>query len=104
MVCFSPRTLLRNLWNDTIHTLAAFQVIVVENAPRESLGAANGLVQSVASGTETFAPTVASSLFALSLERHLWGGNFVFYILAFVALVGVRLVQCLPKTKPKNLG
>ena len=55
--------------------LASIQIIIVENTPKESLGAANGLAQAVASGLNGVAPSVASFLFSISLERRLWEGT-----------------------------
>ena len=84
--------------------LAGIQIIIVENTPKESLGAANGLAQAVASGLRGVAPSVASSLFSISLERHLLGGHFVFYFLVAVALTGLRTLSLLPTPKDSHFN
>ncbi|KAL0576782.1 hypothetical protein V5O48_005190 [Marasmius crinis-equi] len=45
----------------------AAQALIVKSAPPESLGAVNGIQQMISSGLRGLAPTVASSVFALSL-------------------------------------
>ena len=82
---------------------AGIQVIIVDHSLRESLGAANGLAQAVASGLRGVAPSVASSLFSISLERRLLGGHLVFYSLIAVALTGLRVISLLPApAKPRR--
>ena len=83
--------------------LAGIQIIIVDHTPRESLGAANGLAQAVSSGLRGVAPSVASSLFSISLERRLLGGHFVFYFLIAVASTGLRVISLLPTpAKPQR--
>jgi hypothetical protein len=79
--------------------LGGMQIIIVENTSKETLGAANGISQAVASGLRGVAPTVASSLFSISLERRLLGGNLVFYLLFCVGVLGIRLVSLLPNSR-----
>lgn len=75
----------------------SMQIMVVQNAPEAGLGATNGIGQMVASGMRAFAPSVASSLFSISLQRNLAGGNFVYFFLLGVTLVGIRCSLLLPK-------
>ncbi|KAL1728370.1 major facilitator superfamily domain-containing protein [Schizophyllum commune] len=64
-------------------------MFIVESSPtNDALGAVNGLAQTTATLIRTFAPWAATSLFSLSLERQLAGGNFVYIILGLVALGG----------------
>uniref|UniRef100_D8PVH9 Major facilitator superfamily (MFS) profile domain-containing protein n=1 Tax=Schizophyllum commune (strain H4-8 / FGSC 9210) TaxID=578458 RepID=D8PVH9_SCHCM len=64
-------------------------MFIVESSPtNDALGAVNGLAQTTATLIRTFAPWAATSLFSLSLERQLAGGNLVYIILGFVALGG----------------
>lgn len=44
----------------------------------------------------TVAPTISSSLFSLSLQKQLLGGNLVYVVLFAVVLVGVRFSLSLP--------
>ncbi|KAG5717299.1 Protein ZINC INDUCED FACILITATOR-LIKE 1 [Termitomyces sp. T112] len=64
---------------------------------RASLGAINGMAHAVGCITRAIAPTVASSLFSISLKRHLAGGNMVFLILLGISVIGLRLTFLLPK-------
>ncbi|KAG5642303.1 hypothetical protein DXG03_003023 [Asterophora parasitica] len=71
-----------------------------EAAPNKaSLGATNGLAQTVGSVMRSIAPSVASSLFSASLQQQLAGGNMVFLVLVGVALTGLRLSFLLPAPK-----
>ncbi|KAG6819997.1 hypothetical protein H0H93_006616 [Arthromyces matolae] len=67
---------------------------------KTTLGAKMGLVQAVGSLGRAISPTVASSLFSISLERHLVAGNLVFIILSVISVFGLRLAFSLPKSIP----
>ncbi|KAF8671634.1 hypothetical protein AX14_005669 [Amanita brunnescens Koide BX004] len=57
-------------------TYGAAQVMIQDLSPSKSaLGAMYGLAQAVASVSRGLSPSVASSLYAISLQRHLAGGN-----------------------------
>jgi len=62
------------------------------------MGATNGLAQAVASSMRSIAPSFASSLFSVSLQKKLAGGNMVFFVLLGIALVGVRVSLSIPKS------
>ncbi|KAF9048748.1 major facilitator superfamily multidrug-resistance, DHA1 sub-family [Panaeolus papilionaceus] len=80
----------------------AVQVILVENTPENGgMGTVNGVGQMVASAMRSIAPTFASSLYAISLQKGYLGGNMVYYVLLGMALVGLRLSFLIPK-KPKK--
>ena len=66
---------------------------------KRSLGAANGLAQTVASLQRMIGPAVADWLFAFSLMNNVLGGNFAYVIL--VGLVGLGL--CISAQLPRNL-
>ncbi|KAF8228343.1 MFS general substrate transporter [Tricholoma matsutake] len=74
------------------------QIIIVNSAPRASLGATTGMAQAIASAMRSIAPTVASSLFSISLQSKLAGGNMIYFILTGIAIVGVRVSLLLPKS------
>ncbi|KAF8969120.1 major facilitator superfamily multidrug-resistance, DHA1 sub-family [Flammula alnicola] len=79
----------------------SIQVILVENVEEGGpMGTVNGVAQMLGSGMRSLAPTFASSLFSISLQRGLAGGNMVYYILLGLTLVGIRCTVLLPK-KPK---
>jgi len=65
-----------------------FAISLTVVTPPSAYGAANGIMQSSAAVARVLTPTAASSLFALSLERNISGGNFVYYVGAVTALIG----------------
>jgi MFS family permease len=76
----------------------SLQVILVENVPENGpMGTLNGIAQMLGSGMRSIAPTFASSLFSISLQRGLAGGNMVYYILLAMTFVSSRLSLMLPK-------
>ncbi|KAF5379659.1 hypothetical protein D9615_005771 [Tricholomella constricta] len=61
----------------------AIQIIIVDSAPtKAALGAVNGMAQALGSVSRSIGPSVASSLFSITLERNLAGGNMVYLVLA----------------------
>ncbi|KAF5334851.1 hypothetical protein D9758_014286 [Tetrapyrgos nigripes] len=78
-------------------------LLINNSAPsRDTLGTLNGIAQSASSLARAFGPATATSLFALSNEHNLLGGQLV-----HVVLVGVRLlsllvhIECLQWLTPK---
>ncbi|KAF8632683.1 hypothetical protein AX14_010809 [Amanita brunnescens Koide BX004] len=77
---------------------SAMQVLITDSAPCQSaLGSVNGLAQAVGSVSRALAPSFASSLFAVSLQRNWAGGNAVYYILIVIVAYTIRLSLMLPK-------
>ncbi|KAG6904689.1 hypothetical protein DXG01_008087, partial [Tephrocybe rancida] len=71
---------------------------LMDSAPsRSSLGTVNGLAQAIGSIMRGLAPTVASSLFSVSLEKKLASGNLVFMILFMISAIGLRMTFLMPK-------
>jgi hypothetical protein len=65
---------------------------------RRSLGATNGLAQTVVSIQRTVAPAAAASLFAFSVQNDILGGYFT-YVVLLAAVCGSMFVAVqLPKT------
>ena len=60
------------------------------------MGTALGIGQMLTSGMRSISPFLVSSLFSISLQRHLAGGNLVFYILMGSTLLFVRISHMLP--------
>ena len=78
----------------------SIQIIIVNSAPSSAaLGATNGLAQALGSSMRALAPSVASSLFSMSLESQMMGGNMVYIVLSGLALVGMSLAYQLPRQK-----
>ncbi|KIM39402.1 hypothetical protein M413DRAFT_29551 [Hebeloma cylindrosporum] len=76
----------------------SLQVVLVENVPENGpMGTVNGVAQMLGSGMRSIAPTFASSLFSISLQRGFAGGNMVYYILLAMTFVASRLSILLPK-------
>ena len=66
------------------------------------MGTVNGVAQMLGSGMRSLAPTFASSLFSISLQRGIAGGNMVYYILLAMTLVAVRCTTLLPQRQTKK--
>ncbi|KAF8071542.1 major facilitator superfamily domain-containing protein [Lyophyllum atratum] len=76
----------------------SIQIIIVDSAPsRASLGATNGLAQALGCFARSIGPAVASSLFSISLQHNLAGGNMVYYVLLGCTFLTLRLTFLLPK-------
>ena len=67
-----------------------------------SLGATNGIAQTVVSLQRTVAPAVAASLFAFSLDNNVWGGNFAYAVLLVLVCVGLGVALQLPRSMWKH--
>lgn len=76
---------------------ACTAIFTIEATPRSSLSSANALLQMTNTFTRALAPCIASSLFSLSLERNLMGGNLVYLILLLIHVIGLRTSFKLPK-------
>jgi len=73
------------------------QVILAQHVSGSAhMGTAIGLAQMFTAAMRSIAPTLASSLFSISLQRQLAGGNLVFYLLMGLNLLAIRLSFFLP--------
>ncbi|KAF8622842.1 hypothetical protein AX15_006689 [Amanita polypyramis BW_CC] len=68
---------------------SAMQIMIRDSAP-QSLGTVNGMAQAVACIMRSLAPYMASSLYAISLQRNWAGGNAVYFILMAIVACGIR--------------
>ncbi|KAF8884302.1 major facilitator superfamily domain-containing protein [Mucidula mucida] len=76
----------------------AGHVLVVQSATnRETLGSTNGLAQMFNSGMRGFAPSIASSLFSVTLQKNLAGGFMVYIVFWILMSIGVKLSMRIPK-------
>ncbi|CAA7266822.1 unnamed protein product [Cyclocybe aegerita] len=83
----------------------SLQVLLVQSIPEGGpMGMVNGVAQMLSSGTRSIAPTFASSLFSVSLQRQLLGGNLVYLVLIGLVLAGIQAAQFLsnPPEKKEN--
>jgi len=72
-------------------------IYVTSAAPSPSaLGATNGLAQTTTSIMRCIGPTCATSLFALSVEKNILGGNLVYFILWLLTLAATSATLLLP--------
>jgi hypothetical protein len=71
---------------------------------RRSLGALNGLAQSVASVQRAVGPAAAGSLFAFSVTNNILGGNFVYIVLFTLVGIGLYFTAKLPKDAWRHGG
>lgn len=80
----------------------AIHVVIAETTPKPVLGSINGIVQMTGCTMRTIGPVFASSLFSVSLEKRLMGGNFVYVVLYAVVVVGIRSSLSLPQRNRKS--
>ncbi|KAF8069881.1 major facilitator superfamily domain-containing protein [Lyophyllum atratum] len=81
------------------------QLFVMDAAPGSaSLGAVNGLAQMLSAVVRTLAPTLASSLFSISLQKQLVGGYMVYLVILAITLIGVATSFLLPLRLKGQLG
>ncbi|KAI3605684.1 major facilitator superfamily multidrug-dha1 sub-family [Moniliophthora roreri] len=78
---------------------SSISILIVEAATPGTLAAVNGLAQAGASGFRGLGPSVASSLFALSLHSHLLGGYMVYVIMFGITIAGTACSLMLPVMK-----
>ena len=76
---------------------AVFMYVSTSAPSKRSLGATNGLAQTVVSIQRTVAPAAAASLFAFSLNNNILGGNFTYVVLVALVCVGLCIAVQLPK-------
>ena len=69
---------------------------------KRSLGATNGVAQTMVSIQRTVGPAAAASLFAYSLDSNIFGGNFAYVVLFVVVWVVLGVALQLPKKTWKN--
>ena len=80
-----------------LYFIGAMQVMLGQYvANSKHMGTALGIGQMLTSGMRSISPVLVSSLFSISLQRHLAGGNLVFYILMGSTLLIVRISHFLP--------
>ncbi|KAH8993665.1 MFS general substrate transporter [Lactarius deliciosus] len=85
-----------------IRFITIFMYISSAAPNRRSLGATNGLAQTMVSIQRTIGPAAAASLFAFSLDNNVLGGNFTFVVLPVVVLVGLCIAVQLPRIARKQ--
>ncbi|KAH9980690.1 MFS general substrate transporter [Russula compacta] len=64
---------------------------------KRSLGATNGLAQTVSSVQHTVGPALADWLFAFSIQNNVLGGNFVYVVLLALVCGGLYVATLLPR-------
>ncbi|KAH9169685.1 major facilitator superfamily domain-containing protein [Lactarius sanguifluus] len=69
---------------------------------KRSLGATNGVAQTMVSIQRAVGPATAASLFAFSLDNNILGGNFAYVVLHAVVWVGLGVAVQLPRNTWKH--
>ncbi|KAH9170234.1 MFS general substrate transporter [Lactarius sanguifluus] len=69
---------------------------------KRSLGATNGVAQTIVSIQRAVGPAVAASLFAFSLDHNILGGNFAYVVLLAIVGVGLGVAVQLPNNTWKH--
>ncbi|KAH9036963.1 hypothetical protein EDB85DRAFT_2142749 [Lactarius pseudohatsudake] len=69
---------------------------------KRSLGALNGLSQTVVSTQRAVGPAAAASLFAFSLQNNILGGQFAYVVLLSLACIGLCVAVQLPRNTWKS--
>ncbi len=73
-------------------------MFITASAPNKaSLGATNGLSQTVVSITRAIGPAFATSLFSLSVEKNILGGYGVYALFFILSILALFLAVQLPK-------
>ncbi|EIW57757.1 MFS general substrate transporter [Trametes versicolor FP-101664 SS1] len=74
-------------------------IYISDAAPnKKALGLTNGLAQTTASTVRAIAPSLASSLFAVTLQHRLAAGTLVYWVLCGITLAGLVATRWLPAT------
>ncbi|KAI9443939.1 MFS general substrate transporter [Lactarius indigo] len=76
---------------------AIFMYISSAAPNKQSLGATNGIAQTMVSIQRTIGPAAVASLFAFSLENNVLGGNFAYVVMLGMVWVGLGVAVQLPK-------
>ncbi|KAI9455178.1 MFS general substrate transporter [Lactarius psammicola] len=81
---------------------AVFMYLSSAAPNKRSLGATNGVAQTVVSVQRTVGPAAAASLFAFSLNNNILGGNFAYVVLLALVWVGLGVAVQLPRNTWKH--
>ena len=65
-------------------------------APKGSIGATNGISQTMIAIQRTIGPATAASLFAFSLDNNILGGKFVYVVILAIVWLGLGIAVQLP--------
>ncbi|KAI9443946.1 MFS general substrate transporter [Lactarius indigo] len=76
---------------------AIFMYISSAAPNKRSLGATNGIAQTMVSIQRMIGPAAVASLFAFSLENNVLGGNFAYVVMLTMVWVGLGVAVQLPK-------
>jgi len=76
----------------------------ISSAPpnNRSLGATNGIAQTVVSIQRAIGPAAATSLFAFSLDKNILGGNFAYVVALATVWIGMAVAVQLPEKTWKH--
>ena len=78
-------------------TGCVYMYITAASPNKRSLGATNGLAQTLVSIGRIVTPVLASSLLSFSIQYHIAWGYAAYIMLVFLAIGGIGLASQLPK-------
>ncbi|KAN0136118.1 MFS general substrate transporter [Lactarius tabidus] len=81
---------------------AIFMYISSAVPNQRSLGATNGIAQTMIAIQRAIGPAAAASLFAFSLENNILGGNFAYVVVLATVWIGLRIAVQLPENTWKH--
>ena len=81
--------------------LGCIFVILTAVSPRNALGSANGLSQTLSTFVRMIGPAGTTSLFALTMEHNIFRGTLVYVVLAGITVPSLVMAWALPVV---NLG
>ena len=71
-------------------------------APKRSLGATNGIAQTMVAIQRTVGPAAVASLFAFSLDNNILGGNLAYVVVLATVWIGLGVASLLPENTWKH--
>ncbi|KAG2039912.1 major facilitator superfamily domain-containing protein [Suillus americanus] len=74
-----------------------FMYINASAPNRASIGATNGLAQTVVSVIRAIGPALANSAYSLSIEKQLLGGNMAYWLMAGMVCIAIGVGSALPR-------
>ena len=87
----------RNLYSTKCGTGCVYMYITAASPNKRSLGATNGLAQTLVSIGRILMPAMANSLLSFSIQRHILWGYAAYVVLILFTIGGIGLASKLPK-------
>ena len=99
----SSNSPLMRLENDHVPIPGIISVFVNSAAPnRASIGATTGFAQMIVSFVRAVGPSAINSAFALSIQKHVMGGYFAYWMMAGMAIISLAFGTALPRSSSND--